>query len=337
VSGVVLEKMAFKGQRVEAGMMLYRIADLSTVWISADVYEYEAPFVKVGQQARLSLSSYPDVSFAAKVSYVYPTLDPKTRTVKVRFELPNSDAEHPLRPEMYGNVELKLPLGERLIVPRSAVLDSGREQVVFLDKGNGQLSPRNVKIGVRAGDRVEILEGLNAGDRVVASANFLVDSESKLQGADSMMGMMGSIGMGDWKMESARPMDMGGEGSSAHEAQEPPASAPTASAGPDEKRVGDFVVAVFPAEESPSVGKRAVRVRVKDASGNPVTGAAVRFNYTMDMPGMAIAESVVKEVGGGVYEGMADFTMAGPWGVVVEVGVPGKAPARAKFTVRVNG
>jgi membrane fusion protein, copper/silver efflux system len=330
VSGVVIEKTAVKGLRVEPGAPLYKIADPSTVWVYADLYEYEARFVKVGQEARISLTSYPGASYVARVAYVYPTLDPKTRTVKVRFQLANS-AEAPLRPDMYGDVDLTVPLGERLVVPRDAVLDSGREQVVFLDGGNGLLTPHGVRVGARAGDQVEILEGLRAGERVVASANFLVDSESKLEGAESMMGLMGSIGMGDWKMESARPMEMGGEGFAAAE------PSPVAAAAGQDRRVGDFLLSVFPAEASPAVGRRAVRVRVKDASGAPLTGATVSFSYTMDMAGMGIEKAAAKEIGGGVYEGTAELTMAGPWGIVVEVDAPGKAPARGKFTIRVSG
>jgi len=163
---------------------------------------------------------------------------------------------------------------------------------------------------------------------VVSSANFLVDSESKLQGAESMMGMMGSIGMGDWKMESARPMEMGGEGG---------AAATPSARTVEEKHLGDFLVAVFPAEASPNVGKRAIRVRVRDAAQKPVTGATVRFTYTMDMPGMSIEPAAVKELGDGLYEGMADFSMAGPWGLVVEIETAGKPPARGKFTIRVAG
>src|SRR5262249_42020339 len=162
-------------------------------------------------------------------------------------------------------------------------------------------------------DYVEVKEGLSAGERVVTSANFLVDSESQLQGADSMMGMMGAIGMGDWKMESAKPMSMGSEA---------PAEAPTrtaingsATTGylTDEKKVVDLLVAVLPATESPKPGQSAIRVRVKDASGAAVTQAKVSFNYTMDMPGMSIETAEAKDLGDGTYEGTAKLTMGGPW------------------------
>jgi Cu(I)/Ag(I) efflux system membrane fusion protein len=338
VSGIVLEKMVIAGQSVQAGMTLYRIADLSTIWVYGDVYEYELPFVKVGQPAEIRLSYTPDRIFEAKVAYVYPTLDPKTRTARVRFELANTP-DLSLRPEMYGGVELHVPLGERLVVPKAAVLDSGRRQLVFVAAGGGRLAPRDVKIGERLDDWMEVKEGLSPGDHVVTSANFLVDSESQLQGAESMMGMMGAIGMGDWKMESAKPMSMGGE--------EPPAAAAKAataggSAAPnaapaEEKKVGDLVVAVFPAAESAKVGESAVRVRLRDSAGAPVKQAKVSFNYTMDMPGMTIATAEAKQIEDGTYEGMAKFTMGGPWSVVVQIERPGKPELRERFVVRVGG
>src|SRR2546427_6943260 len=205
-------------------------------------------------------------------------LDAKTRTAKVRFELPNSP-DQILRPEMYGTVELRVPLGERLVVPRTAVLDSGRRQVVFADGGDGRLVPREVRLGGRFDDAVEVLDGVAAGERVVTSANFLIDSESKLQAAESMMGMMGALGMGHVTMEGARPMQMtGGE-----------AAAPGAAG--ETKQMGDLRVTVSPARESATVGENAIRVRVEDATGAPVAGASVSFSYTMDMPGMAIEET----------------------------------------------
>ncbi len=334
ISGVVVEKMAFKGHAVEPGMTLYKIADLSTVWVYGDVYEYELPFVHVGQEAKIALSYYPDGTFAARVSYVYPSLDPKTRAARVRFELANSP-QQVLRPEMYGNVEFHVPLGDRLVVPSTAVLDTGHRQVVFLDGGNGRLLPRDIKVGNRFDETVEVTDGLVEGDRVVTSGNFLVDSESKLQAAESMMGMMGAIGMGDWKMESAKPMEMGGEGGQPEAPS--PSARPQAPEGAPEKRVGDLLVSVAPGSEPTTKGETPIRIRVRDAGGQLATGATVSFTYTMDMPGMSIAQSRAKEMGDGVYEGAAKFTMGGPWGLVVQIERPGKAPVREKFTIRVGG
>ena len=325
ISGTVIEKTAVAGLRLEPGMTLYRIADLSTVWAYGDVYEYELPLVKVGQQADLALTAYPAERFTARVAWVSPVLDSKTRTAKVRFELPNSP-DQILRPEMYGTVELHVPLGERLVVPGTAVLDSGRRQVVFVDGGDGRLLPREVRVGGRFDDAVEVLAGVEPGERVVTSGNFLVDSESRLQAAESMMGMMGALGMGGVKMESARPMEMGGG-----EAPAPPGALPAG-----EKQVGDLRVTVFPARETATVGENAIRVRVRDAAGAPVAGASVRFSYTMDMPGMTIEEAPTRELGDGVYEGAARFSMGGPWSLVVEIARPGKPPVREKFTLRVQ-
>ena len=325
IAGVVIEKMAVAGQRVEPGMTLYKLADLSTIWVYGDVYEYELPFVQVGQEAALALTAYPEQRFTARVAYVAPMLDAKTRTAKVRFELPNSP-DRLLRPEMYGTVELRVPLGERLVVPRTAVLDSGRRQVVFADGGDGRLVPREVRLGGRFDDAVEVLDGVAAGERVVTSANFLVDSESKLQAAESMMGMMGALGMGHVTMEGARPMQMGGgEG-----------AAPGGVGAGETKQMGDLRVTVFPARETATVGENAIRVRVEDAAGAPVAGAGVSFSYTMDMPGMAIEEARARELGGGVYEGAARFAMGGPWSLVVQIERPGKPPLRERFTLRVE-
>ena len=336
VSGVVIEKMIVAGQSVEAGATLYRIGDLSTLWVFADVYEYELPFVKVGQRADIRLSYATGRTFEAKVAYLQPTVDPKTRTVRMRFDVANTE-DGLLRPEMYGDVEIHVPLGERLVVPKSAVLDSGRRQIAFVASGGGELTPRDVKVGDRGEDWIEVKEGLAAGDRVVTSANFLVDSESQLQGAESMMGMMGAIGMGDWKMESAKPMSMDNEAPA--EAQKPAAGNESAKSAPaaEEKRVGDLVVAVFPATESAKVGNLAIRVRVKDANGAPVEHAQVGFEYTMDMPGMKIESADARELGGGVYEGTAKLAMGGPWSLVVRIDRPGKATVRQNFTVRIGG
>jgi membrane fusion protein, copper/silver efflux system len=337
IAGVVTEKTALKGHAVEPGMVLYKIADLSTIWVYGDIYEYELPLVRVGQEATITNSYDPTAHFTARVAYISPTLDPKTRTAKVRFELKNS-ADHVLRPETYGTVELHVRLGERLIVPSTAVLDSGRRQVVFVDGGDGRLLPRPVKVGGRFDDTLEIVDGLQAGERIVTSGNFLVDSESKLQAAESMMGMMGAIGMGDWKMESAKPMDMGGGGATVP-IQPPPSTpaAPPSAPAPQGKQVGDLLVDVSPASEPTTKGESTIQVHVRDAKGQPVTGAKVSFSYTMDMPGMRIEQSEAKDVGNGLYQGTARFTMGGPWGLVVQIERSGMPVAREKFTVRVSG
>ncbi len=179
--GYVLEKMAFRGMRVEPGMALYRLADLSVVWVYADVYEYELPFIRLGQNASLRLTHLPGDAFTGKVVYIYPALDPRTRTARVRIELPNPAGK--LKPEMFADVELHADLGERLVVPESAVIDTGRRQIAIIARGEGVFEPREIQLGLKVDDRVEVLKGLSAGERVVTSANFLIDSESKLKEA----------------------------------------------------------------------------------------------------------------------------------------------------------
>ncbi len=180
-SGFVLEKMAYKGMNVMPGMALFKLVDLSTVWLYADIYEYELPFVRVGQQAEIQFSYLQGETFTGKAIYIYPSLDPNTRTAKVRFEFPNPEGK--LKPEMYGNVEIRVHLGRRLVVPEGAIIDTGLRQMAIVDKGNGYFEPREVKVGAKVDNYYEILKGLKAGERVVTSANFLIDSESKFKEA----------------------------------------------------------------------------------------------------------------------------------------------------------
>ncbi len=145
------------------------------------------------------MNAYPNEPFVGKVQYIYPYLEPETRATKVRFELSNPDGK--LKPEMYANVEVQINLGRRLAVPAAAVLDSGTRRLVFVDQGEGVYEPREVKLGERADDRYEVVSGLKEGERIVTSANFLIDSESKLQAATNLMG---AVGMADWQMQKAK-------------------------------------------------------------------------------------------------------------------------------------
>ena len=196
-TGFVLEKAAYKGMNVMPGMALYKLADLSVVWLYADIYEYELPFIRLGQEASIQLSYIPGETFRGKAIYIYPALNPETRTAKVRFEIPNSHER--LKPEMYANVEIKVPLGRKLTVPRGAIIDTGIRQLAIIDKGNGYFEPREVKVlrGTEnytgAEEFYEVISGLKAGERVVTSANFLIDSESKLK--EAVGGMAGMPGM----------------------------------------------------------------------------------------------------------------------------------------------
>ena len=181
ITGHVSEKNTFENQYVEPGTLLYTIADHSTVWINADVYEDEIPLVKVGQEATLTVDSLPGEEFHGKVKFVWPHLMPETRTGKVRFEFPNPDLK--LLPEMFANVDLQIPVGKKLSVTDSAVLRTGKNNVVFVNKGDGFMEIRKVEIGRKAGGYYEVLRGLKEGEIVVSRANFLIDAESKLQAA----------------------------------------------------------------------------------------------------------------------------------------------------------
>jgi Cu(I)/Ag(I) efflux system membrane fusion protein len=185
ISGTILQRMVAQGERVEPEMTLLDIADLSRVWVVAAVYEYELPFVYQGQEATMSLSYLPGRAFEGRVSLVYPVLDAATRTAQVRLEFDNPGLL--LKPDMFADVELSADLGERLAVPDTAVMDTGTRSVVFVDKGDGFFEPREVRIGLRLPDHYEILDGLTEGERVLTSANFYVDSESKLKAALAAM------------------------------------------------------------------------------------------------------------------------------------------------------
>ncbi len=190
ITGTVIKKEALAGTHVDPGQELYTIADLSRLWLLADIYEYELAFIKTGQGATVILSYDPAMKLHAHVGFIYPTLDPKTRTAKVRFELDNPHEK--LKPDMYANVELRVNLGTRLAVPQEAVIESGQKQIVFLHHGGGKLEPRLIKTGVKTGDFYEVLDGVKEGEHVVTSANFLIDSESRLKAVvDGMGGMPG--------------------------------------------------------------------------------------------------------------------------------------------------
>ncbi len=180
-SGIVMEKQVVSGARAMAGDTLFKIADLSQVWIIAEVYEQDVGLIKLGQTVLATLDAYPGRTFKGKVGFVYPTLDPATRTVKVRIELPNVNGL--LKPMMYAQLEIATQAHTALAVPRSAVLESGRRTLVLVDRGEGRFESRPVRLGIRGEQMTEILEGLHEQERVVVSANFLIDAESNLEAA----------------------------------------------------------------------------------------------------------------------------------------------------------
>ncbi len=186
-NGVVIKRLVTQGQMVQAGMPLLEVADLSSVWVEADVYEYELPWVKVGQHAQMTLSYLPGQTFHGQVSYIYPFLKEATRTARVRLAFPNPGLK--LKPDMFAQVELTAPSADpAVVVPSEAVLDTGERQHVFVSLGEGRFEPRTVKVGLRGDDgAVQVVEGLKAGEEVVTSAQFLLDSESRFREAIALM------------------------------------------------------------------------------------------------------------------------------------------------------
>ncbi len=181
VSGVVTERQAFEGMRVEPGLTLLQVSDLSEVWVEARFYEYEAALVAEGAPVEVRLPHDPGVVLPGRIDYVYPTLDDASRTLAARIVLDNGFGM--LRPGMYANVTLLADRGETLVVPDDAILDTGERRLVFVCLGEGRFTPREVEVGVRSGGKAQILDGLAAGDQVVVRANFLLDSESRLRAA----------------------------------------------------------------------------------------------------------------------------------------------------------
>jgi len=189
--GVVLERNATEGMKMSAGDVLFRIADLSAIWVLADVPEYDLAAVEPGQSATIRVRSLPGRTFEGRVALIYPQVKKETRTTKVRIEIPNPDGL--LRPDMYADIEIAAGHGNPVVaVPDSAVIDTGTRQVVILDKGEGRFEPREVKIGTHGGGFTEIRTGIASGDRVVVAANFLIDAESNLKAALSGMATEGT-------------------------------------------------------------------------------------------------------------------------------------------------
>jgi len=199
VTGSIVEKNAFQNMYVEPGTVLYTIADHSNVWVEVDIYENEIPLVKPGDHAVMTLQSFPGEEFHGKVTFIPPHLDMKTRTAKARLEFANPDMR--LLPEMYADVSIDIPLGEKLTIPESAVLRTGKQDIVFVDKGGGNMEIKRVELGQKSDGYYEVLKGLSEGDKVVTRANFLIDSESKIQAAIASW----DEGEGEKEGESMKP------------------------------------------------------------------------------------------------------------------------------------
>lgn len=211
-SGVVTEKHVVEGQAFQAGTTLYAIAGLDEVWIDVEVFETDAGLVAPGMSVDVEVSALPDRVFAGRVDYVYPTLEDRTRSMRARVVLPNPGRV--LKPGMYATAHMRVELGETLALPRSAVLRTGERAVAFVDMGGGTLMPHELELGLEGDGFVQVLAGLEAGSRVVTSAQFLLDSESNL--AEVIQAMMMQMGSGDMDdMEGMDEMDMDGPGGGA--------------------------------------------------------------------------------------------------------------------------
>jgi Cu(I)/Ag(I) efflux system membrane fusion protein len=180
VNGFITQKMAVSGMKIMPGEKLFDIADLSVIWVIADIYESELPLIKVGDEVQLTLAYLPGKVLNSRIDYIYPTITADTRTVKVRLKLANPD--YKLKPQMFANVEIKINTGKKLMIPESAVIDTGEGMVAYVDLGNGSFEPREIKTGLRMDGSIEVLRGLKEGEKVVSSANFLIDSEAQLKG-----------------------------------------------------------------------------------------------------------------------------------------------------------
>jgi RND family efflux transporter MFP subunit len=211
IGGYVTDRKAFPQLKVMPETDLYTLVDLSGVWIMADLFEYEAPNIHVGDRARVSLRAVPGKIFFARINYIQPQVDPTTRTLKVRLDMDNPGLI--LKPDMYANVEFQVNFPVQLTVPAEALLDAGERKTVFVDRGDGFFEPRQVTTGERDGSRIQILSGLRAGERIVTSGNFLIDSESQMKAAAAGMGgMAGMPGMTNEPMnkpkgQEAKPAD----------------------------------------------------------------------------------------------------------------------------------
>jgi Cu(I)/Ag(I) efflux system membrane fusion protein/cobalt-zinc-cadmium efflux system membrane fusion protein len=304
-SGYITERKAYPSTAVQPDMRLYAIADLSTVWVNAQVFQNDMGQVKVDAPATISADTYPDRSLTGRVDFIYPDVDMTTRTTRVRIVLHNPDP--PLSPGMFVKVVLQVPMGEQLVIPAGGVLQSGARQIAFVDRGDGYLVPRDIQLGSRVGDDFIVLKGLKEGEQIVTSANFLIDSESQLQA---------SLG-------SYAP---------------PPPGAGNAKAMNAPKVNAEMTSQ----PEPPRKGGNVFRVKLTDSKGAPISGAQVSVNFFMAaMPamGMAAMRTDVKcsDKGNGFYEGSGQLASGGTWQVTITALKDGQTIASKQFSVNATG
>jgi RND family efflux transporter MFP subunit len=305
VSGYVTERNAFPNMYVQPETKLYTVADLSSVWVYAQVFQNDVGKIKAGDPADVAVDAYPGKSFRGHVEQVLPDVDMATRTVRVRLAFANPGLL--LKPGMFVNVALKTPAGKALQVPASAVLQSGTKQIVFIDRGNGFLDPKEVVLGERSGDFYVVREGVKAGDRVVTSANFLIDSESQLQAA-------------------------------AGNFAPPPPGAGGMPANPKSQATAELMSDPNP----PHKGKNVFRVKLTSADGKPFAGAQVTVTFFMPaMAGMGMAEMrtvlPMEDRGNGLYEASGELGSGGTWQVTIVAKQNGQVLLNKQLTVSATG
>jgi RND family efflux transporter MFP subunit len=308
VAGYITERNALPNMYAEPSTKLYTVADLSNVWVYAQVFQNDVERVKPGDATQISVDSYPGRTFAGRIEEILPQVDMATRTVRVRLAMANPGLK--LKPGMFVNVDLKTSLGRQLVVPASAVFQSGTRQLVFLDHGNGSLEPKEIVTGPRVGDDFIVLKGLDAHQSVVTSANFLIDSESQLQAATG----------------SFVPPAPGAGG-----------KAPSANALAAEANI-DFITDPNP----PGKGTNTFRVHLTGAGNAPVTGADVTVTFYMAaMPamGMAAMNATTKlaDKGNGMYEGSGSLSSGGTYQVTISVQKSGQVIATKQLRVNATG
>jgi RND family efflux transporter MFP subunit len=305
VSGYITERNALPSVAVQPDMRLYTISDLSTVWVQAQAFQGDLGRIKVGGPAQLTVDTFPERKFSGRVDFIYPQVDMDTRTAKVRLVFSNPGLQ--LKPGMFVNVTLKVPMGQQLVIPASGILQSGTRAIAFVDRGDGYIEPREVQLGARAGDDFVVQKGLQAGEEVVTSANFLIDSESQLQAA------LGSF---------APPPP----GAGAAAAMNAPQASVELSSDPT----------------PPHKGGNGFRVKLTDAQGSPISGASVNVTFFMAaMPAMGMAAMRTSvdlgDKGNGMYEGSGELGSGGTWQVTIVAKKNGQTIAREQLSVNASG
>jgi RND family efflux transporter MFP subunit len=305
VAGYITERNALPNLTVQPETRLYSVANLSTVWIFAEVFQNDLGRIKVGDRATLTVDTYPGRNFEGRVNFIYPQVDMTTRTARVRLIFQNPGLT--LTPGMFVNAVLQERAGTQLVIPTSGVLQSGTRQVVFVNRGDGYLEPREVELGARARDDFVVLKGLKEGEEIVTSANFLIDSESQLQAA------LGSF-------------------------TPPPPGAGTAGAMNAPRANVELTTAPTP----PRKGSNVIRVRLSDASGAPISGAEVSVTFFMPaMPAMGMAAMrtpvSLADKGNGLYEGSAQLESGGTWQVTVVAKKNGQTVASKQMSLNAAG